>query len=141
MQVDPNRPQGCGTVCTGMNALKQAGLRRGLYAGLSAAFLRQWTYDSARMGIYSYLLQRHLDDAAGRGASSSQPSFGKKISFGMCSGGIGSFLGTPAELALVRLSADAKLPLEQRRVGPGGGGVLRVLGLVLKERGVLGMWQ
>ena len=34
---------------------------------------------------------------------------------GMASGGIGSLVGTPAEVALVRMTADGKLPVEQRR--------------------------
>ena len=34
---------------------------------------------------------------------------------GMTSGGIGSFVGTPSELALVRMSNDSKLPEKQRR--------------------------
>jgi hypothetical protein len=28
-------------------------------------------------------------------------------------GGLGAFVGTPAEVALIRMSADGKLPLEQ----------------------------
>ena len=34
----------------------RSGLVEGLYAGVSAAYLRQWMYGSFRIGIYSYLL-------------------------------------------------------------------------------------
>ena len=34
----------------------RAGLADGLYAGVSAAYLRQWMYGSFRIGIYAYLL-------------------------------------------------------------------------------------
>lgn len=34
----------------------RAGLVDGLYAGVSAAYLRQWMYGSFRIGIYAYLL-------------------------------------------------------------------------------------
>mmetsp|Transcript_104927 Transcript_104927/g.334025 ORF Transcript_104927/g.334025 Transcript_104927/m.334025 type:complete len:297 (-) Transcript_104927:153-1043(-) len=120
-----------GSLQTGLAVFKEAGLRRGLYSGLSAAFLRQWTYGAGRVGIYSYLLGREERPAS--------VSFGRKIGFGMVSGGVGSLLGTPAELALVRMSADARLPVSERR----GRGVHRVLAAVAFEegRGVAGMWQ
>ena len=35
----------------------RSGVQRGLYAGLSAAYLRQWTYGAGRLGIYAFLLQ------------------------------------------------------------------------------------
>ena len=35
---------------------KKDGLKDGLYAGVSAAYLRQWLYGSCRIGIYAYLL-------------------------------------------------------------------------------------
>lgn len=34
---------------------KRAGVVEGLYAGVSAAYLRQWMYGSFRIGIYAYL--------------------------------------------------------------------------------------
>jgi solute carrier family 25 oxoglutarate transporter 11 len=118
------------TAATALEIYKQSGLKRGLYSGLSAAFLRQWTYGAGRIGIYSFLL-------TGRGLKPSEVSFAQKLGFGVISGGIGSVMGTPAELALVRMSADAKLPPSERR----GLGVHKVLGAVVKEKGVLGMWN
>merc|ERR1712176_503268 len=47
-----------------------------------------------------------------------------KMFMGMTSGGIGSFVGTPSELALVRMSNDKKLPVEQRRNYHGVGDAL-----------------
>jgi len=117
-----------GTVGTAMSVYKEGGLRRGLYSGLSAAFLRQWTYGSCRIGIYSFLLKSQEKPA--------DVGFGLKLGFGTVSGGIGSLAGTPAELALVRMSADAKLPVSERR----GLGVHKVLGSVIQESGILGMW-
>jgi len=37
-------------------------VKRGLYAGLSAAFLRQWLYGSCRMGIFSQLLNSYVEE-------------------------------------------------------------------------------
>ena len=39
-------------------------MKRGLYAGLSAAFLRQWLYGSCRMGIFSQLLNSYVEENA-----------------------------------------------------------------------------
>merc|ERR1719333_1199619 len=125
MQVSSKKQN---TLETGISVFNEGGLRRGLYAGLSAAFLRQWTYGSCRIGIYSFLLKSQ--------EKPSEVGFGKKLMFGTISGGIGSVCGTPAELALVRMSADAKLPVAERR----GVGVHKVLGAVIRESGVFGMW-
>lgn len=43
------------------------------------------------------------------------PSFPVKLVIGMIAGGIGAFIGTPAEVALIRMTADGRLPPEQRR--------------------------
>lgn len=56
---------------------------------------------------------------------------------GLCSGGIGSFIGTPSELALVRMSADSKLPIKQRRNYKGIGDCLS---RIAQEEGIAGLW-
>lgn len=117
------------TMGTASHVFKSYGVRHGLYCGLSAAFLRQWTYGAGRIGIYSFLLKRE-------GSAAAVP-FWKKLAFGMVSGGVGSFFGTPAEVALVRMSADAAKPLADRR----GAGVHRVLGAIIQTDGIAGMWN
>lgn len=117
------------TVESAMGVYNGQGIYRGLYSGLTAAFLRQWTYGGCRLGIYSFLLKREPNP--------SQVSFVKKLGFGLVSGAIGSVAGTPAELAMVRMCADAVKPVEERR----GIGVHRVLGNVVKENGIAGMWN
>lgn len=106
----------------------------GLYAGIGAAYLRQWTYGSCRMGIYSYLLEA---SKARHGGSVEAVPFSTKLGMGMLSGGIGSFVGTPSELALVRLSNDGKLPLEERR---NYRGVVDCLRRIALEEGGLRAW-
>ena len=91
--------------------------RQGLgavYAGISAAWLRQVTYGSGRLGIYSYLLDM---DKRRRAASveTGAPSFAAKIGMGVTSGSVGAFIGNPAELALVRMGADGKEPDPAKR--------------------------
>lgn len=43
------------------------------------------------------------------------PSFAVKAGLGMVAGMCGAFVGTPAEVALVRMTSDGRLPPEQRR--------------------------
>jgi solute carrier family 25 oxoglutarate transporter 11 len=108
--------------------------QRSLYKGIGAAYLRQWTYGSCRMGIYSYLLEHSKDE---NGSSESIP-FSRKLGMGMLSGAIGSFVGTPSELALVRLTNDGKLPLEERKNYKGVVDCLRRI--ALEEGGIRAWW-
>lgn len=109
-----------------------AGLRNGLYAGISAAYLRQWLYGSCRIGIYSYLLEKAKNEGNGN------IPFSRKLAMGSIAGGIGSFVGTPSELALVRMSADSKLPVEQRRNYKS---VVDCIARVAKEEGLTKLWR
>eukprot|EP00584_Thalassiosira_punctigera_P022034 CAMPEP_0172551016 /NCGR_PEP_ID=MMETSP1067-20121228/35034_1 /TAXON_ID=265564 ORGANISM="Thalassiosira punctigera, Strain Tpunct2005C2" /NCGR_SAMPLE_ID=MMETSP1067 /ASSEMBLY_ACC=CAM_ASM_000444 /LENGTH=306 /DNA_ID=CAMNT_0013338727 /DNA_START=76 /DNA_END=996 /DNA_ORIENTATION=+ len=94
---------------------KKDGLKEGLYAGVSAAYLRQWLYGSCRIGIYAYLLENAQNANVKAGLDKNAISLPSKMLMGLTSGGIGSFVGTPSELALVRMGNDKKLPVEQRR--------------------------
>lgn len=94
---------------------KADGVKEGLYAGVSAAYLRQWLYGSCRIGIYAYLLENAQNANIDAGLDKNAISLPSKMLMGLTSGGIGSFVGTPSELALVRMSNDKKLPMEQRR--------------------------
>ncbi|CAB3404887.1 unnamed protein product [Caenorhabditis bovis] len=102
-----------------------------VYNGLSAGLLRQATYTTTRLGCYTYMLELF--------SSQDQPlSFGLKAALGMSAGGIGSFVGTPAELALIRMTSDGRLPVEQRRNYTG---VVNALTRIVKEEGVLTLWR
>jgi solute carrier family 25 oxoglutarate transporter 11 len=80
----------------------------GYYAGLSAGIFRQLTYGLARFGTFTSLEDTYK-----------QPGkplpFYQKILFGMTAGFVGSICGNPAEVALVRMSADGKMKPEDRR--------------------------
>lgn len=103
---------------------KENGVKEGLYAGVSAAYLRQWLYGSCRIGIYAYLLENAQNENIKAGLAKNAISLPSKMLMGMTSGGIGSFVGTPSELALVRMTNDKKLPVEQRRNYQGVGNAL-----------------
>lgn len=91
--------------------VKRDGFITGLYSGISAAYLRQWTYGSCRVGIYAFL----LDKVKASQEPGTQIPFWKKLLMGSTSGAIGSMAGLPSEVALVRMSADSKLAPELKR--------------------------
>jgi len=121
----------------GSQVVAREGIREGLYAGISAAYLRQWLYGSCRVGIYAFLLEQAQQKNLSAGLPKDQIAFGAKLLMGMTSGGIGSFVGTPSELALVRMSNDSKLPLNQRRNYQG---VVDCVKRIASEEGVTKLW-
>lgn len=62
----------------------------------------------------------------------------KKLLAGMLAGGFGAVIGTPAEVALIRMTSDGRLPPEQRR---GYRNVFDALLRICREEGVLAMWR
>ncbi|PIO74816.1 hypothetical protein TELCIR_03163 [Teladorsagia circumcincta] len=102
-----------------------------LYNGLSAGLLRQATYTTTRLGIYTWLLENFT--------KKDQPlSFPMKASLGMGAGACGALVGTPAELALIRMTGDGHLPPEQRRNYKN---VFDALIRVVKEEGLLVLFR
>uniref|UniRef100_A0A8I3XEX4 Mitochondrial 2-oxoglutarate/malate carrier protein n=1 Tax=Callithrix jacchus TaxID=9483 RepID=A0A8I3XEX4_CALJA len=111
--------------------LKAEGLR-GIYTGLSAGLLRQATYTTTRLGIYTVLFERLT------GADGTPPGFLLKALIGMTAGATGAFVGTPAEVALIRMTADGRLPADQRR---GYKNVFNALIRITQEEGVPTLWR
>ncbi|EGI58278.1 PREDICTED: mitochondrial 2-oxoglutarate/malate carrier protein-like [Acromyrmex echinatior] len=103
----------------------------GFYAGLSAALLRQLTYTTSRLGIYITLLdigEQHFGYL----------NYVTMISFGMIAGVIGSFIGTPTDLILIRMVADMNLPPEkQRKYRNAVSGIFNIW----KTEGFFGLWR
>ncbi|NWR26057.1 M2OM protein, partial [Emberiza fucata] len=99
---------------------------------LSAGLLRQATYTTTRLGIYSVLLERF------GGADGTPPPFLAKAAMGMTAGAAGAFVGTPAEVALIRMTADGRLPPGERR---GYHNVFDALVRMAREEGVLTLWR
>ncbi|XP_067879701.1 mitochondrial 2-oxoglutarate/malate carrier protein [Heterodontus francisci] len=104
----------------------------GIYTGLSAGLLRQATYTTTRLGIYTILFEK-LTKADG-----TPPNFFLKAGIGMTAGAIGAFVGTPAEVSLIRMTADGRLPVNQRR---GYSNVFNALIRITREEGVLTLWR
>ncbi|XP_012256308.1 mitochondrial 2-oxoglutarate/malate carrier protein-like [Athalia rosae] len=100
------------------------------YAGLSAGLMRQATYTTTRLGIYTWLFELASKDG--------QPNFITKAALGMAAGCVGAFVGTPAEVALIRMTADGRLPLAERRNYKN---VFHALFRITKDEGLLTLWR
>lgn len=66
------------------------------------------------------------------------PGFQWKLLFGMVSGGVGAIIGTPAEITLVRMTADGRLPVAERRNYKHA---FDALARIAREEGVGTLWR
>lgn len=57
---------------------------------------------------------------------------------GVVAGGTGAFVGTPAEVSLIRMTADGRLPLNERRNYTS---VFNALMRITREEGLLTLWR
>lgn len=103
----------------------------GMYTGLSAGLLRQATYTTTRLGVYTALFDKFSSDGK-------PPNFLTKAAIGMTAGGIGAFVGTPAEISLIRMTSDGRLPPDQQR---GYTNVFNALFRISKEEGIVTLWR
>jgi len=104
----------------------------GAYAGLSAGLLRQASYTTVRLGTYTYLFERFS------GPDGKPPNFFTKAALGMMAGAVGAFVGTPAEVSLIRMTADGRLPPAEQR---GYTNVFNALIRITREEGLLTLWR
>lgn len=138
MQIEDGNKTFSSPIECAQSIIQKEGIAKGLYAGIGAAYLRQWLYGSCRIGIYAYLLEQAQMKNVALGLAKTDIAFGKKLLMGMTSGGIGSFIGTPSELALVRLTADSKLPPTERRNYKN---VVDCVVRIAKEEGIVKLWR
>ena len=106
---------------------------RGLYAGLSASIMRQAVYGTARLGLHREFSDRMKAAQAGANLSAVQSS-----GSAMLSGALASIIGTPFDVALVRMQADGMKPAAERR---GYTNVFNALARIASEEGVAKLWQ
>lgn len=104
----------------------------GLYQGLSAGLFRQLTYTTARLGMFG-VMKDFLSSSDGQPL----PLHLKAVA-GITAGGVGAIVGNPAEVALVRMMADGRAPVEQRRNYTS---VFDALGRVTREEGLATLWR
>ncbi|XP_028783982.1 mitochondrial uncoupling protein 5 [Neltuma alba] len=125
-------PARIGPIAVGVRIIKQEGVAA-LYNGVSATVLRQSLYSTTRMGLYDYLKHKWSDQKAGGNMSLS-----RKIVAGLLAGGVGAAVGNPADLAMVRMQADGRLPPAQRRNYKS---VVDAIVRTVKQEGVTSLWR
>jgi solute carrier family 25 (mitochondrial oxoglutarate transporter), member 11 len=82
----------------------------GMYKGVDAAIGRQMVYGTARIGLH-----RSFSDKLVEWNSGNSISFFQKTLSGMLSGSIAVCIGTPFDIALVRLQSDGMAAPQDRR--------------------------
>lgn len=66
------------------------------------------------------------------------PSLSIKASCGMLAGAVGAFIGTPAEVCLIRMTADGRLPPVERRNYKN---VFNALARIINEEGITTLFR
>lgn len=110
-----------------------AGGAKEFYKGLDSAILRQVVYGTLRLGIFFNMTEDMKKKNGGKNLSAFQ-----KAQASLVAGGIGSFIGNPADLCLVRMQADSTLPPAERRNYKG---VFNALTRIVNEEGVTALWK
>jgi solute carrier family 25 oxoglutarate transporter 11 len=81
-----------------------------IYKGVDAAIGRQMVYGTARIGLHRKFSDKLVELNSGKPVS----FFAKTLS-GMASGAVAVCIGTPFDIALVRLQSDSMAPESERR--------------------------
>lgn len=112
--------------------MKDGGIRA-FYAGLDSAYMRQAFYTTTRFGVFLNLNEYLRERNNGQNLPLYQKMFAS-----LAAGGIGSFVGCPADLILIRMQADTMLPEDQRR---GYKNVFDACKRIPQEEGITGLWK
>lgn len=111
---------------------QETGTIKTFYRGLDSALLRQALYTSTRLGLF-YTLKDWIVKRTGK-----EPTMFANVFASLFSGAVGSLVGNPADLALVRMQSDNNLPPQERRNYKN---VADALIRTVREEGVLTLWR
>ena len=106
-----------------------------LYSGLSAGLLRQAVYTTARMGFFD-TFQSAL--AARAKASGKEITFMERSIAGLTAGGLAAVIGTPADVALIRMQSDGLRPPAERANYTS---VINALSRITRNEGLFSLWS
>ncbi|XP_024014085.1 mitochondrial uncoupling protein 5 [Eutrema salsugineum] len=127
----PPPPPRVGIIGVGSRIIQKEGMRA-LFSGVSATVLRQTLYSTTRMGLYDILKTRWTDP------ETKTIPLSKKLAAGFIAGGIGAAVGNPADVAMVRMQADGRLPIVDRRNYKS---VLDAIAQMVRGEGVTSLWR
>lgn len=114
------------------NMLRDEGVKA-FYRGLSAGLLRQATYTTGRIGSFRILTAK----ATAANDGKPLPLYQKALC-GLTAGAIGASFGNPADVALIRMQADATVPQAQRRNYKNA---FHAIYRIVADEGVLALWK
>ncbi|KAL1569679.1 Mitochondrial uncoupling protein 5 [Salvia divinorum] len=120
-----------GPISVGLRIIQQDGAAA-LFSGVSATVLRQTLYSTTRMGLYEILKNKWTDPKTNRLPLS------RKVAAGLIAGGVGAAVGNPADVAMVRMQADGRLPLSERRNYKS---VVDAISQMSKKEGIGSLWR
>ncbi|XP_057783866.1 mitochondrial uncoupling protein 5-like [Salvia miltiorrhiza] len=120
-----------GPISVGLRIIQQDG-PKALFSGVSATVLRQTLYSTTRMGLYEILKNKWTDP------NTNTLPLPTKIAAGLISGAVGAAVGNPADVAMVRMQADGRLPLSQRRNYKS---VVDAISQMAKKEGIASLWR
>ena len=92
-------------------------------------------YGTARLGLF-FTLNDIIKER--KGGENPQLTMLEKVACSFTAGGLGSFIGTPFDVCLVRMQSDLTLPEEMRRNYKSA---FDALSRIPREEGVTGLWK
>jgi solute carrier family 25 oxoglutarate transporter 11 len=102
------------------------------YRGLDSALMRQIFYTSTRLGLF-YTIKDNLVKKNKR-----EPNVLENTLASLFSGAVGSIVGNPADLALIRMQSDNNLPANEKRNYKN---VFDAIIRIVREEGVMALWR
>lgn len=92
----------------------------------------------ARTHMHSHCVMNNTFVVCSFREDNKPPNLLVKLSLALVSGVTGAAVGTPAEVALIRMTSDGQLPLSERR---GYTSVFNALARIAKEEGIATWWR
>lgn len=103
------------------------------YKGIDSALMRQLFYTTTRLGVYRSLFTQ-IKNTQGR-----DPTLLQKAGCSVTAGFVGSIVGNPADLVLIRMQNDSTIKEVSKRRGYTN--FFQALRVIVSQEGVLGLWR
>lgn len=106
-----------------------------LYNGISAAWLRQASYATLRLGFFDRFQSFFIERAK---AKDRTIGFGERATASLSAGGLAAAIANPSEVALIRMQADGAKPKAERANYKS---VVDALVRVGRNEGIFALWS
>lgn len=106
-----------------------------LYSGLSAGYLRQAIYGTARLGLFGTFIRLFETRAE---TNETKVTFRERAAAGLGAGALGAAIGNPAEVALIRMQSDGNRPKAERA---NYRSAIDALSRIRRNEGIKALWS